>query len=581
MKRKTKYLIKVKVLAVLKEKITGSLKIKLISGFVAVGILIGTVSIVSNIILKMSMTKLDSMIQTTVLANNISGSLKQIVLSGGPLDKYIKNKNRESLNLVTDKIEKAKTITDLLGKTAKQEGASSKTNALLNQIYLVQSSINNLSRDVKSNNTDNLESYWENISSAVDLVRVSVDDFIAEELNYQEAEKAKLQTEAKAVQMSVVIAVITVCIVSVFIASIYIGRITDTTKKLAHYVQNIADGNLQVNKLEVKSKDDIYVLTQSYNKMNESLRSLIGEIMSNSNNVKSAAELLKVGTEQSAEAVEHIAVSMQQVSVGSMEQSEKSRETVDVIHVLYEGNKSINNNTRDALAASMKAIDAAKIGNSKMEKLLNQSGMIEEKIVATQKVSEVLNKRTDEIKKILNTITSIASQTNLLALNAAIEAARAGEHGRGFSIVASEINKLAEGSANAAKEITLMLKEIQAESQHVAEGMTDVIQEIKDGTQLTKEAKEAFNEIVFTSNGVNKQISGINIEMETMLKKIQNVEVMSKSILNISCSSTLSCQEVASAVEEQNASIEEIYSSASMLFEMAEGLMKLVLRFKL
>lgn len=581
MKRKTKYLIKVKVLAVLKEKITGSLKIKLISGFVAVGILIGTVSIVSNIILKMSMTKLDSMIQTTVLANNISGSLKQIVLSGGPLDKYIKNKNRESLNLVTDKIEKAKTITDLLGKTAKQEGASSKTNALLNQIYLVQSSINNLSRDVKSNNTDNLESYWENISSAVDLVRVSVDDFIAEELNYQEAEKAKLQTEAKAVQMSVVIAVITVCIVSVFIASIYIGRITDTTKKLAHYVQNIADGNLQVNKLEVKSKDDIYVLTQSYNKMNESLRSLIGEIMSNSNNVKSAAELLKVGTEQSAEAVEHIAVSMQQVSVGSMEQSEKSRETVDVIHVLYEGNKSINNNTRDALAASMKAIDAAKIGNSKMEKLLNQSGVIEEKIVATQKVSEVLNKRTDEIKKILNTITSIASQTNLLALNAAIEAARAGEHGRGFSIVASEINKLAEGSANAAKEITLMLKEIQAESQHVAEGMTDVIQEIKDGTQLTKEAKEAFNEIAFTSNGVNKQISGINIEMETMLKKIQNVEVMSKSILNISCSSTLSCQEVASAVEEQNASIEEIYSSASMLFEMAEGLMKLVLRFKL
>ncbi|MHB8064715.1 MAG: methyl-accepting chemotaxis protein, partial [Ruminiclostridium sp.] len=301
----------------------------------------------------------------------------------------------------------------------------------------------------------------------------------------------------------------------------------------------------------------------------------------NSNKVAHSAEMLKSNAEQSTEAIEQVALSIAQVAQGAAEQSEHSNNTVVVVNELYESNKKVYENAHNILETSDRATKAAKAGNDKMVLLLNQISVIEEKIVATQFVTEIMKNNSDEIKKILETITNIASQTNLLALNAAIEAARAGEHGKGFAVVADEVRKLAEGSANATKVITDMLKEIQLDSQHVADSMSARVSEVKYGMQMAGEAREAFKEIVSTSKDVDVQIKSITEEIEKMVGEIQRVEGMSKNILNIASRSATGSHEVASAVEQQTAGLQEIASSSNILSNMADELQKMVNQFRL
>ena len=333
--------------------------------------------------------------------------------------------------------------------------------------------------------------------------------------------------------------------------------------------------------MKVRSKDDIAILAEAFNRMASNLRSMISKISSTSKNVAQSAESLKAGAEQSTKAIEQIAAAIQQVSNGAIDQSEKSEQTAVVIKNQMERNNRIYERSCTVLSTSMKASEAAEVGNDKVRQLINQIGTIHRKIINTQEVTQSLNKRTADIRVILDSITNIASQTNLLALNAAIEAARAGEHGKGFAVVADEIRKLAEGSAGAAKEITEILKEIQSQAELVAESMTEGVNEVTEGTEMAEEARRSFEEIVSTSRDVDIQIKEINEEIEKAVEEIQRVEEMSRAIYDISIQSMSGSQEVAAAIEEQTAGQEEISSSVAVLAELADELNNMVSNFKL
>lgn len=370
-------------------------------------------------------------------------------------------------------------------------------------------------------------------------------------------------------------------LISVSIIAVVISnKMTSPIRNLVLATERVAGGNL-TNFVEVASKDEIGTLAQGFNQMIERLKALIANVNSSAGILTAASRTLKENGEQSAQAVNQVAATIDDMARGAEEQRMAVEETASVIEQLVIALQQVAANANDAAVRSSKTTGAAQQGSKAVADALNQMNAIERSVVNSAKELAKLGEKSTQIGSIVATISGIAGQTNLLALNAAIEAARAGEQGRGFAVVAEEVKKLAEQSQAAAKQIAALVGDIQEETDKTVAAMNDSTHEVQVGADVVASTGRVFSDILILVTEVANEVNQIAATSQQMANGSQQIVESTNKINQVTTEAASHAQTVSASIEEQSAVMEELAVSSQTLTTMAQELQLAVSKFKI
>ncbi len=351
-------------------------------------------------------------------------------------------------------------------------------------------------------------------------------------------------------------------------------------KEMAKTAELISHGNLSTDIAVFNTGDELGSLSQAFKQMVDNLAEILGGITAGSKRIAGSSQQLNAGIDQITKSAEQIAVTIQQVAVGSDGQVRSVAEVTSAINQMSSGIQQIASNAQSVSASAIETSRYAHSGREAIDRAAQQMDSIRTTVDKSAEVIQLLGEKSEAIGNIVDLIRNIAEQTNLLALNAAIEAARAGEQGRGFAVVADEVRKLAEQSADATKEIADLIAAVKQETERAVKAMDLGTKEAAHGTVVVGKAGNAFADILNAVEGVSKQIQEVSLASQEMASGSSQVVKAVETIAHIAQETSSQTQNVAAAAEEQTASLEEIRYSANSLSKMSAELDGIVERFK-
>ena len=337
-----------------------------------------------------------------------------------------------------------------------------------------------------------------------------------------------------------------------FVIGWLINQVTRPTRELQQIMLTMqADGDLS-RRVEVRSKDEVGQTSEAFNALIDSFAAIIRQVLSGVDKINTTSGLIG---EASAGVVS-----------SSRSQSEAASSTAAAIEQITVSINSVAANTEDVRKLSEQSLSQTQQGNQSVTAMIGEIQHVQDAVNQIAGSVKEFVDSTRAIAGMTQQVKEIADQTNLLALNAAIEAARAGEQGRGFAVVADEVRKLAEKSAQAANEIDRVTNSLNQKSNHVEATVQTGLRSLQE-TQVQVERvsavlTEAGEAVAKSSHGVSDIAASVGEQSQASTEIARNVE------------------HIAQMSEENHAALESNTEGIVRLEQLAQELQSAVCRFR-
>jgi methyl-accepting chemotaxis protein len=323
------------------------------------------------------------------------------------------------------------------------------------------------------------------------------------------------------------------------------------------------------------------------------LGEMVVSIRGRAGEVSSVAAHLSGAAEHVMSAATGVADSLTRVAQGAQEQAANTQRMAGALGQMVGAVDDVTGRAEGASTATEHAASVARDGARVVREAVERMARIRDAVRSSAAQIAEMRDRSERIGRVTQVITEMAEQTNLLALNAAIEAARAGDHGRGFAVVANEVRILASRSGDAAREVAELVAAIQETTAGVVQSMGQGTAEAEEGASLAEDAGQALKEIVSVVEHTTGDVRAI-ADAAGRIAQGSRAALRDVGLADVETGGTAAlealvvasrlnadaAEDAAASVQEINASMEEMASSAAGLERIAAQLLADVSRFR-
>lgn len=358
------------------------------------------------------------------------------------------------------------------------------------------------------------------------------------------------------------------CLILIFVTHI----ISKPLKQVASVLNNTSNGKLD-DTFEIKSicKETVGIIDSS-RALNTSLGGITSHIYEATDMLNQKSEAFSKRFDDISDSVRNMNTAIEEVAQGSTSQAQDTESIASQVQDM----STVVDNTNNEVQNLEAIVDRMKLVLTEVDKLLNN--MIKLNTEAGESI-EVVNEQTKatnmsamKIKEAVAVIQDIASQTNLLSLNASIEAARAGDHGRGFAVVAGEIRNLANSSAESAKLIDDVIKELVANSEESVRIMLGVVDNTNAEHSVFMNSTKAFSKLKEEITNVSQSCENVNRQVDNLIQVRNEISGATESLSAVSEENAASTEETSASMQELSQIVSDCVSDIKLLTDLSKSL---------
>ncbi|BEP28403.1 methyl-accepting chemotaxis protein [Helicovermis profundi] len=369
-----------------------------------------------------------------------------------------------------------------------------------------------------------------------------------------------------------------ILILLIILISLVTKLVIKSINTLSDATNVIASGDL-TKRIEVKSKDEIGMLSKKFNDMTINLFNLVSKFNNTAHTLAASSEELAASVDNSIDIVKDISHNTSDIVNITKGQSEDIKTIETSVKSITEFFEDVTSSIDDVSIASIESFNKAKEGEESIQRTIENVEQINSIVVDAEDIINGLSIKSQAINSFVGLINDITSQTKLLSLNASIEAARSGEAGRGFAVVADEIKKLADQSDGITHQISDSVDEILLAISEAVEHMKKAPKAIEENNRTVKTTVKSLEEIMSSTQNTSDKLSVIKGNTHSQRKHA--IEVL-ENIERITENSKVSVKEsenILDRVIEQEQIVDEISGASTDLAKIAEELIEVSATF--